>query len=213
MVERDNWAGKFDSSGNAVVPAAPSPQEVVAAVERGEPPTREQQQELGVEPAAPATSNVPAKRGIDGIMRQDWNTAPVEVARKSFSGLPDWDKPRDEQGRFLSKDDAALRQQWAKEGGYEANVQRVLAAEQTILGLSENPAALEAHIATLPDDIQRIAADHMRLTPAGFSPAAGAQRFEQFLDALSPSQFEAFAKWWRGLSRGDQDAILAGISR
>jgi hypothetical protein len=32
-----------------------------------------------------------------------------------------------------------------------------------------------------------------------------ARRFEQFLDALSPSQFEQFHTWWRGLSRGDQE--------
>src|SRR5262245_18292586 len=53
--------------------------------------------------------------------------------------------------------------------------------------------------------------DHMRLTP-GCGPDAGARRFEQLHDALSPSQFETFHKWWRGLLRGDQDAILAGIS-
>jgi hypothetical protein len=34
-----------------------------------------------------------------------------------------------------------------------------------------------------------------------------------FLNALSPSEFETFTKFWRGLSRGDQDAILAGVSR
>jgi hypothetical protein len=89
----------------------------------------------------------------------------------------------------------------------------VLATEANILALSENAEALQAHIATLPDDIARVAADHLRLTPAGFSQVAGAQRFEQFLNALSESQFEAFGKWWRGLSRGDQDAILGAISR
>jgi hypothetical protein len=53
-IERKNW--HYDNSGGEIAPATPSPQEVVAAVERGEPPTREQQVALGVEPTAPATA-------------------------------------------------------------------------------------------------------------------------------------------------------------
>jgi hypothetical protein len=47
---------------------------------------------------------------------------------------PDWsEKPRDEQGRFLTKSDAELRQQWENEGGYEFNMQRVRDAEAVML--------------------------------------------------------------------------------
>ena len=91
-------------------------------------------------------------------------------------------------------------------------MQRVLATEQSILVLSENPQALQAAISELPKDIAMVAADHMRLT-VGYGPAAGARRFEQFCDALPPSQWETFKGWWAKLSRGDQDAILAGIGR
>jgi hypothetical protein len=76
------------------------------------------------------------------------------------------------------------------------HVQRVMQVEQSILAASDNPEALRNQIATLPDDIQRKAADHMRLS-VGYGRDAGARRFEQFLDALWPSEFEIFRGWWR----------------
>jgi hypothetical protein len=88
----------------------------------------------------------------------------------------------------------------------------VLAVESAILNASENPQALQSHIATLPDDIQRKAADVMRLATAYGPPGVGgARKFEQFLDSLSPSELTTFENWWRGLSRGDQDVILGTI--
>src|SRR5262245_42826219 len=74
-------------------------------------------------------------------------TAPVPAKSRGFSGNPDWDQPRNAAGQFVTKSEGALREQWEREGGFEANVQRVLDAEQTILGMSENPAALQAHVA------------------------------------------------------------------
>lgn len=192
MAERDNWAGKFDSSGHAVVPAMPSIQSTHDSMMRGEAPTPEVQRAFGVEPATSAAP-VPAKRGVDGIMRQDW------------------DKRRNEQGQFITKSEGQLRETWAKEGGYEANVQRVLATEQAILGLSENPQALQSAINELPKDIALKAADAMRLATS--YREGGAIKFGMFIDSLSPSEYQTFETWWRKLSRGDQDAILAGISR
>ena len=59
--------------------------------------------------------------------------------------------------------------------------------------------------------------DHEATDPpeaaVGSGRDAGVRCFEQFLDALSPSEFETFRGWWGKLSRGDQDAILAGVSR
>ena len=125
---------------------------------------------------------------------------------------PDWSgRPRNEQGQFIAKDNAALRAQWEKEGGYATNAAKVMAVEATIISASSDAAALQAHAATLPEDIRLIAADHMRLA-TGYGRDAGSRKLGQFLDALSPSQFETFHKWWRGLSRGDQDAILGSIS-
>jgi len=72
--------------------------------------------------------------------------------------------------------------------------------------------ALQAHVQQLPKDIQLKAADVMRLATA-YGPNGGALKFEQFCDSLTPSQFETFHKWWRGLSRGDQDNILGAISK
>jgi hypothetical protein len=212
-IERPDW--NFDNSGAPAAPSTPSTEIVVREMQTQDGPSEATKRAFADD--APA---VPAKLERDAqgrLVRPDWNKAPAvhheESPRKNWSGLPDWGLARDEQGRFLAKDDAALRAQWEKEGGYEQARDRVLATEANILALSENPQALQAHIATLPDDIVRVAADHLRLTPAGFSQVAGAQRFEQFLNALSESQFEAFGKWWRGLSRGDQDAILGAISR
>ena len=77
---------------------------------------------------------------------------------------------------------------WQREGGYQANVQRVLAAEQAILAASENPDALKGHIAALPDAIARKAADHLRLSTA-YGPSGGALKIEQFLNSLSEAEF------------------------
>jgi hypothetical protein len=82
------------------------------------------------------------------------------------------------------------------------HVQRVMQVEQSILAASDNPEALRNHIATLPDDIQRKAADHMRLS-VGYGRDAGARR-EQFLDAFAvrirniPGLVEAIRmpSWW-----------------
>src|SRR5262245_16667724 len=183
-IQRDDWSGKFDNSGGALVPA--------------ETP-KDHQQIIAEMEAYPAS--VPAT-----------STAPVPAKGRGFSGNPDWGPPRDQSsGRYISKSDAQLREQWDKEGGFEANAQRVVAVEQSILNLSENPAALQAHIATLPDAIARKAADYMRISTYGTQAAA--IKFEGFLNSLSPSEFETFHNWWRKLSRSDQDAILGAISR
>jgi hypothetical protein len=52
----------------------------------------------------------------------------------------------------------------------------------------------------------------MRLS-SGYGRHAGAAKFEQFCDSLTPAHFERFHQWWRGLSRGNQDAILGAISK
>jgi hypothetical protein len=102
-----------------------------------------------------------------------------------------------------------LRQQWSREGGHEQAVQRVLAAEASMLALAPS---LQNSITALPTDIQWIAADHLRLS-TGHGLDAAALRVEQFCAALSPSQWESFNKWWRGLDRESQDAILATVAR
>lgn len=89
------------------------------------------------------------------IIRPDWNQPPLTVhAQHDVPAKlrPDWGKPRDESGRYITKSDAELRQQWEREGGNEANVAKVMATEQAILGLSDNPQALQVHVASLPVD-------------------------------------------------------------
>jgi hypothetical protein len=54
------------------------------------------------------------------------------------------------QGRFLTKLDAELRQQWENEGGYEFNMQRVRDAEAVMLAVSPT---LANHVEQLPADI------------------------------------------------------------
>ena len=177
----------YDNQGNALVPAAsdnlPSdPQETIRQVATMDGP-----------PPTPAQSSTP-----------------VPTKGRGFSGLPDWgDKPRNEAGQFITKSEGDLRRQWEREGGYAQNAARVMEAEARMLALSPS---LQGHIATLPNDIQLVAADHLRLSPAGFAKDAGARRFEQFCDALSPSQWETFSGWWRKLSRDEQDSILGAIS-
>ena len=86
------------------------------------------------------------KRNIDGHMRKDWN--------------------RNESGQWITRSEGDLRQQWDREGGFEQNRDRVLASEQAIVSLSENPAALQDAINELPKDIAMLAgpyAAHARL--------------------------------------------------
>jgi hypothetical protein len=135
---------------------------------------------------------VPAKS--DGkLIRQDWS-----------------ERPRGHDGKFIGKSEAELRSVWEREGGISAVAQRVLATEQNILSLSDDPAALQTSINELPKDIALKAADVFRLSPPGFNRED--RRIEQFLDSLSESEFQFLKTWWDKLSRGDQDAILAGIS-
>jgi hypothetical protein len=47
----------------------------------------------------------------------------------------------------------------------------------------------------------------MRL-PTGYGPDGGAIKFEAFLNALTPPEFETFQTWSRGLSCGDQECDL-----
>src|SRR5262245_53718924 len=124
MAERPNW--NFDNSGNLPVPAAPSHEQLVSDIAAYDGPTGV----AGSTPAAPAS--VPAKYDANcKIIRPDWNQPPstvhaqegLPVTRKNFSGLPDWnDKPRNEQGQFITKSDDELRQQWEREGGFETNL-------------------------------------------------------------------------------------------
>jgi hypothetical protein len=140
------------------------------------------------------------------------NSKPTSGAPQIFfEAKPRGRTTRTKQGQFITKSEGQLRETWAKEGGYEANVQRVLATEQAILGLSENPQALQSAINELPKDIALKAADAMRLATS--YREGGAIKFGMFIDSLSPSEYQTFETWWRKLSRGDQDAILAGISR
>ena len=90
-------------------------------------------------------------------------------------------------------------------------MQRVLAAEQAILSMSENPQALQTAINELPKDIQRKAANIMRLS-AGYKDG-GAMKWLQFEDSLTPSELNTFLGWWRKLSQGDRDAIELAMSK
>jgi hypothetical protein len=76
MTERDNWADKYDNSGNALVPAMPSPQGLSPPSKEGSGHHREVQRAFaehdGRAIEKPA-QHVLAKRGVNGIMRQDWD--------------------------------------------------------------------------------------------------------------------------------------------
>jgi hypothetical protein len=192
-IDRPDW--NFDNSGAPVAPEMPSVQTVSDMIVRGEKPTQEIQRAFAEhESGLPADPLPTVPRDAKGnIVRQDWS------------------QPRNESGQFITKSESELRQQWQREGGFEQNRDRVLATEAAILNLSANPLALQSHIATLPEAIQLKAADVMRLAPS--YREGGAIKFGMFIDSLSPSEYQVFETWWRKLSRGDQDAILATISR
>jgi hypothetical protein len=125
---------------------------------------------------------------------------------------PDWNKPRGDDGRFITKSESELRETWEKEGGYQAAVVRVQEAESTMLSLSENPEGLQAAINELPKDIALKAADTLRLS-TGSGQSGGAMKVEMFLNSLSESEFATFKDWFNKLSTSDQNALIYGVTR
>jgi hypothetical protein len=212
-VERPDW--NFDNSGNAVVPAAPSPDQVIHEMQTQSGPSPETTRALAETTPASSTAPVPAARDASGnIVREDWGKKPPTVyaapERKNFSGLPDWGQARNEHGRFVTALEGELRQVWSEEGGYEVNRDRVLSVEHTMLSLSENPAALQTAMNELPNAIQLKAANIMRLS-TGYGPNGGVMKLIQFEDSLTSSEQQQFKEWFAKLGEADQNAIIAGF--
>jgi hypothetical protein len=195
MIDRPDWSGKFDASGGEVAPALPSIADTHSAMERGLPPTPAQQSAFGVEPTtAPATTStpVPAKRGIDGIMRQDW------------------DKPRNETGQFVSKSEGEMRQQWDREGGIDAVAKIVTAKEQTMYSVAPS---LEAKVTEhLDKNFLMKAADHLRLG-VSYGPNGFWDSVARFEDSLSPSERDAWARFCKSLDADEQAALIYGMTK
>jgi hypothetical protein len=145
MVERDNWAERFDATGRELIPATPSPTEVINEIATSDGPSAATQQLA----ENPRTDNSP----------------PVPAKSKGFSGLPDWsDKPRDAAtGQFISpKSDAGL----VASLGLTAEVAGVLSAQ---------PGGLAAAADNLRDSMSRIWGDNAAQVAewaAELSPAA-----------------------------------------
>jgi len=139
------------------------------------------------------------------------SSAPVPTKGRGWSGNPDWDKPRNQAGQFITKSENELRQTWDAEGGYAVNATRVMQAEQSILSMSDNPGALQTAFNELPQSIQLKAADVMRLS-AGYKDG-GAGKWLQFEDSLTPSELATFKTWWRKLPQSDRDAIELVVAK
>lgn len=207
MVDRPDFSTMFDASGNALVPADTPHEQLISDIE-DEPSPIDPRRD--VSPSSPA----PVKAGTELYpYKGDWGKQPAtalaqvehgKVVQKS--GLPDWDKPRGEDGRYLSKSETEMRASWDREMGSDRAIAQILATETAFVNASENPAALKAHIATLDRDVMLAAADYLRLSPAGFG--RWDTRFESFLNGLSEKQFAQFHTWWKGLTRADADNIL-----
>jgi hypothetical protein len=132
------------------------------------------------------------------------------VQRKSFSGLPDWDKPRNSQGQFVSKSEAELRETWAKESGIAHVAQTVMRKEQTMYSVAPS---LEAKVTEhLDKGFLMKAADHLQLSP-GHGPEGFWRSVAQFEDSLSPSERDAWSKFCRSLDEDEQAALLYGLSK
>jgi hypothetical protein len=203
-MDRPDW--------NAPAPA-PSPEQVIQEVATQDQPSPETAGALG--DASPPVPAVPAlARDAKGnVIRPDWGPktpAPVPVSKDPTR--PDWNKPRNESGQFITASENQLRETWDKEGGYQAAVVRIQEAESTMLSLSDNPEGLQAAINELPKDIAMKAADVMRLS-TGYGQSGGAMKAEQFLNSLSESEFTTVKEWFSKLSKADQDAIIVGITR
>ena len=148
-------------------------------------------------------------------MRQDWDKQPTvhwseAPAKKNFSGLPDWDKPRNEQGQFITKSDAELRQQWSKEGGLAHVAQVVTAKEKAMYAVAPS---LEAKVTQhLDKGLRMKAADHLRLG-VSYGPTGFWDSVAQFENSLSPSERDAWGRFCRSLDADEQAALIYGMSK
>ena len=198
----------------------PSVDDTHAMILRGEKPTEAITRAFDEHNSSSVGGNqptVPAKLERDAqgrVIRRDWGPSPAappaplvptkyDADGKPVVTRPDW-APRSEQtGRFIAKTAAMQLQAWEEEGTAAQNVAKVQAAEQSMLAMAPT---LAGQIEKLPQDIAVLAADFMRLTPAGFGRED--KRFSGFLDALSESQFETFRGWFANLSADEQGALL-----
>jgi hypothetical protein len=106
-------------------------------------------------PIVPAEASVEHNALVKAIESSDgpphlWT---LPRLKKNISGLPDWDKPRNEQGQFLSKSDADLRATWQREGGADQAIAKVRAVEAKIMAASPDAAALQSHITAVRHSI------------------------------------------------------------
>jgi hypothetical protein len=141
-------------------------------------------------------------------MRPDWNNQAPVPARKSFSGLPDWD--RNESGQFVSKGEAELHQTWAKESGIAHVAQPVMRKEAVMYSVAPS---LEAKVTEhLDRDFLMKAADHMRLG-VSYGPDGFWRSVAQFESALSPQERDQWAKFCKSLDADEQAALIYGLSK
>jgi hypothetical protein len=194
MDDRPDWSGKFDSSGGALVPAAPTPDQVISAVERGIPPTPEQQRAL----LGDATTAAPV---------------PAKVQRDASGNVirPDWNVPaRNESGQFITKSEGELRETWAKESGLAHVAQTVMRKEQTMYSVAPS---LQAKVTEhLDKGFLMKAVDHLRLG-VSYGPDGFWRSIAQFEDSLTPAERDAWGKFCRSLDEDEQAALLYGMSK
>jgi hypothetical protein len=136
-------------------------------------------------------------------------TSPCPL-RANSGHLPDWNKPRNESGQFITKSEGELRQQWSKEGGLAHVAQVVTAKEQTMYAVAPS---LEAKVSEhLDKGFLMKAADHLRLG-VGYGPDGFWRSVEQFENSLSPSERDAWGKFCRSLDADEQAALIYGMSK
>jgi hypothetical protein len=184
-IQRPDWSGGLPAL------ATPTPEQVIHEVATQSQPS-EATRRAFADDAPATTAPVPAKRGIDGIMRQDW------------------DKARNESGQFVSKTEGEMRAQWDKEGGFAHVAQVVTAKEQTMYSAAPS---LEAKVTEhLDRGFLMKAADHLRLG-VSYGPTGLWDSVARFENSLSPSERDAWGKFCRSLNEDEQAALIYGMSK
>src|SRR5262249_38508591 len=200
----------YDNSGGALVPAAPSPDQVIHEMQTQDSPSPATQQlvkgETNVAPPA-----VPVRDAKGNIIRKDWGTPPVPVKKPG-----DWDfdnkvneRHRDESWRYVSKSESEYRETWSREGGLAHVAQTVMRKEAAMLSVAPS---IEAKIATLDQGFLTKAVDHLRLSPS-HGPDGFWRSVKQFEDSLSAPERETWAEFCRSLDADEQAALLWGLSK
>ncbi|HML93406.1 hypothetical protein [Methyloceanibacter sp.] len=102
--------------------------------------------------------------------------------------------------------DPKLIETWENEGGYERNLEAATRAASAVLSAVPDPESFVSGFDALPQGIQTVIYDMMRIDHA---KGRGASTGRAIREMLSAQERATLKGWYDGLSEGEQDVVEA----